>query len=273
MKSMQWIIFITGIAALVVHGFFPAVFTLDWFSVLILFILSIPFLAPYLKKAKVSGAEFEFRDEIRETRMLVQSSAEKAKNSDHNLQQENVQLFETFKLTSVRELVNDDPTLALAALRIEIERRLRNLISTLSKEDISKFTTFSLTDLIKKVRLLSREQLSALQKILRMCNEAIHGASVSKSQANEIITLAEELNHSFSVGYSIDLSPNNEYKENGFLCEFEHCIELMPLSKNRTKLSCPVFGHDCPGGAMKVNICDKTISDIPVNRFSNNDKI
>jgi hypothetical protein len=41
----------------------------------------------------------------------------------------------------------------------------------------------------------------------------------------------------------------------------------MPLTAKRTKLSCPVFGHNCPGGVEKLSKCGKAIKDIPSNRF------
>ena len=100
-----------------------------------------------------------------------------------------------------------------------------------------------------------------------MCNSAVHGAIVTADQAKEIINLTEQLNQSFSNGYSIDISENNEFEEQGLLCEWEHCIELMPLEREQTKYSCPVFGHNCPGSEEKVSICNKNINDIPQNRL------
>ncbi len=78
MKFMRWLIFITGMMLIVVRGFWSDVFMVDAFTILILFILSIPFIAQYLRKAKFAGAEFEFKDEIRETEKLVQLSVEQA---------------------------------------------------------------------------------------------------------------------------------------------------------------------------------------------------
>ena len=253
------------------HGFFPSIFQIDWYSVLILFILSIPVLAPYLRRAKVPGAEFEFKDEILETKKLVQKSIKETQKKNESSANRKTISYETFNLTPIRELLGSDHTLALAALRIEIERRLRNLIPAIIGKKADEFSSISLVELIKKLGIFSSEQFSALSKIITMCNKAIHGASVSKSQAEEIISLTEQLNQSFSIGYSINLSSNPEYEKQGLLCEWEHCIELMPLSKRLTKISCPVFGHNCPGGLNKVSSCDKNISDIPRKRFVKNE--
>jgi len=76
-----------------------------------------------------------------------------------------------------------------------------------------------------------------------------------------------QLNQSFAIGYSIDFSPNEDYKKHGLICEYEHCIEWMPLREKSTKCSCPVFGHDCPGKSKKASKCNKKIEEIPKERF------
>lgn len=200
MKSIFWVIFIFGIILIIVHGFFPSVFKVDAFTILILFILSIPIVAPYLKKAKFPGAEFEFKDEIQETRELVKSvkQKEKAKIADEM----KISPFDRFRLRAVREQFYTDHVLALAALRIEIERKLRLLIEPL---DIAKRDTWSISriiDALKKNEVLSSEKISVLQKIVNMCNKAVHGEPVSKGEANQIMDLADELYKYFSPGYS-----------------------------------------------------------------------
>lgn len=266
MKIMHWLAFITGLVLIVVRGFWSDIFAVDVFTVVILFILFIPFVAKYLRKAKFPGAEFEFKDEIRETEKLVKLSVKQAEDAERAGEKKALP-FETFKLSAVRELLDSDPVLALAALRIEMERKLRLLGDSLDLPIRTKLSLSKLVEVVGKEGLLSFEQVTALEKILNMCNKAIHGSLISKEEAEEIVNLADELNKSFSIGYSIDFSPNLDYKKHGLLCEWEHCIEWMPLAAERTELSCPVWGHNCPGGVEKVSKCGKTIKDIPSNRF------
>ena len=56
-----------------------------------------------------------------------------------------------------------------------------------------------------------------------------------------------------------------DYKEKGLFCEYEYCIEEQPLEHG--ELSCPVWGHDCPGRIAKLKTCGKRISDIPEERM------
>lgn len=266
MNVMRWIIFAFGTALIIVHGFWSNMFKVDLISISILFILSIPFVAQFLRKAKFPGAEFEFKDEIRETQKLVQLSVEKAKEAE-NAGEAKILQFETFKLSSIRELLDSDPVLALAALRIEIERKLKLVANCLEIPNKERYSISKMLEAIKRKEFLSYDQISALQNIIKMCNEAIHGSLISKKEATEIIDLTEELNKSFSIGYSIDFSANPDYKQHGLACEWEHCIELMPLTEEKTRNSCLLWGHNCPGGIEKISECDKTIDDIPHTRF------
>ncbi len=266
MKIMYWVIFAMGTVLIVVHGFWSNTFRVDLISISILFILSIPFVAQFLKKAKFPGAEFEFKEEIRETQKLVELSVEKAKEIESSGKAE-VLKFETFKLSGIRELLDSDPVLALAALRIEIERKLKLTANFLHIPIKDKYSISKMLEAFKINEILSSDQINALKKIATMCNEAVHGSLISKEEAAEIVNLAEELNKSFSIGYSIDFSTNANYKQHSLTCEYEHCIELMPLTEEETQNSCPLWGHNCPGGTEKISKCNKTIADIPKSRF------
>lgn len=62
---------------------------------------------------------------------------------------------------------------------------------------------------------------------------------------------------SMALGYiPIFLNNYSFYKQN-IICEWEHCIEYMPLEKERGLKSCPIFGHNCPEGERHVTICRK----------------
>lgn len=269
MKIMYWIIFAMGTLLIIVHGFWPNIFKVDLISISILFILSIPFVAQFLKKAKFPGAEFEFKDEIRETQKLVELSVEEAKEIERP-EKAKLLKFETFNLYGIRELLDSDPVLALAGLRIEIERKLKLAAHFLDIPVNKQYSILKMLGIFKNNKFLSSYQFNALWNIVTMCNQAIHGSLISKEEAKEIIDIAEELNKSFPNGYSIDFSINPTYEQHGMACEWEHCIELMPLTEDRTPNSCPLWGHNCPGGIDKISKCNKTIKDIPGSRFVKN---
>jgi len=255
MNIMQWISFTVILILLITHGFWPTSFILDKYSMGLLFLLAIPLLFPFLKKAKWFGAEFEFKDAIEETKKLVEAS-EKQVSEISEKPDAKTNFFETFRTQTARELVDKDPNLSLAAIRIEIEKLLSNNITTLISDKALKQK--SLRQYIKwylEEGLINNSQADALITITNMCNKAVHGASVTRDEAEEIIELTERLNISFSIGYSINTKPNLEYKNQGLSCEWQHCVEHFPITEERTNLSCPVFGHNCPGGIDAVKNC------------------
>jgi hypothetical protein len=59
----------------------------------------------------------------------------------------------------------------------------------------------------------------------------------------------------YPVGYCPDARPFADWQAAGLLCPWQHCIERAPLRAERDEHSCPVFGHDCPGGAAQAAAC------------------
>lgn len=267
MKIMQWLAFIFILAILIIRGLWPQNFNIDKFSIGLLFLLAIPLVAPYLKKAKWFGAEFIFKDEIKKLDTTVQKAEQQAEKS-----QTSPMPFETFSIKNASSLIDADPILSLAALRIEIEKVLSNTATKLLNlnKTAKRGNKFYIHQLLK-AELISPEQGEALHSIVNICNEAIHGAKVTKEEAKNIIEIAKRLNHSFAIGYSINTNKNDNCSEQGLICEWEHCVEHFPLSEEPTKLSCPVFGHDCPGEIESRKQCNKTIENIPKNRFIKNE--
>ena len=280
LKTYSLIFTLICISLIIIHGFWPSQFVVDSITIVILIILGLPFLAPFLKTAKVFGkffgAEFEFKDEISATEKLVDSSIKKAK--EREALQETAKIpkpptsqfsqFTVFDLSNVKELIDDDPVLALAALRIEIEKKLRIAANKFGIPQKEQFSIRTLLDVLVKKEILHPEQINAIKNIQRMCNKAVHGAEISQEEAEKIVDLAEKLNKSFSIGYWINFDPNTDYKKQGLVCEWEHCIEHFPLQEERNVKSCPVFGHDCPGGPDRVKTCGITIDDLPKSRFA-----
>lgn len=263
---IQWSAFAFIIAIVVVRGFWPLVFSLDIYSVSLLFLLAIPLLAPFLKKAKWFGAEFDFKENIQQLENLVEESKEEKKVIE--VEKPPVDNIETFSAESAMNLVAEDANLALAALRIEIEQILRLAYQTLIHPDSSaKKGIGFLTKKLYKNGTIGDHQREAIHQITKLCNEAVHGGNVSTHEAIKVIDLAVELSRSFSIGYSINFQPNSGYEKQGLLCEWEHCVEHFPIRENRDERSCHVFGHDCPGGIGTRVKCQKSIDDIPDARL------
>jgi len=55
---------------------------------------------------------------------------------------------------------------------------------------------------------ISPDQADAMRRILKMCQDAVHGLPIAESEAREIVELAHQLENSFALGYSINFTPN-----------------------------------------------------------------
>ncbi|MHA1167150.1 MAG: hypothetical protein ACTSP4_04750 [Candidatus Hodarchaeales archaeon] len=63
-------------------------------------------------------------------------------------------------------------------------------------------------------------------------------------------------------GYWPIFKPNPYWREQGFNCQYEHCIENMPFKSNNPK-DCPIFGHECPSRDLNlIQACGKLYKSI-----------
>lgn len=250
------------ILLIIVHGFWPNFFRVDEITIIMLVFLFLPILAHYLKRAKILGVELEFREKVEKIDKIIQRSIDKAKD-DEKIGKYKISPFETFKISGIKKLLEleSDPSLALASLQIEIERKLNKIVDCLNGEKRDGMPLFRIIEELGKKEILYPEQMRALREIIILCKKAIHGYPATKEDAEGIINLIDKLNMSFPIGYSLDIFKNLDYKKHGLVCEWEHCIELMPLTNKRTKKSCLLFGHNCPEGIKRVENCSKMIKD------------
>ena len=92
-----------------------------------------------------------------------------------------------------RNIAAQDPNLALAGLRIEIDIIAKNLARGFHIEVGSHDTGARLLQRLRDAGAITTEQLQLTLKVLRLCNAAIHGEIVSREQADEVIDLANTL--------------------------------------------------------------------------------
>lgn len=56
--------------------------------------------------------------------------------------------------------------------------------------------------------------------------------------------------------YAHYAGPNYLFNMMDHVCAYEYCIETQPLHPGANgQMSCPIFGHDCPGGAWQAFFC------------------
>ena len=201
MKIIHYLHWLAGIILIFLHGFFPNLFIIDNFIILIYFISSIPFIAQYMKKVKFPGAEFEFKEEIRKTGELLHLSGTAKVRTEANAP---LTVIKSKTLDNARQLLDSDPVLALAALRIEIEKSSKVIAKKLDLPIKEKRSITKIIFNLNRKEIFSYEQVKILRKIIQMCNKAVHGEAISKGEAREIIFLTEKFNRTLENSILID---------------------------------------------------------------------
>jgi hypothetical protein len=276
----------------VLHGLWPGAFLVDAYTLGLVGVLVLLALRPLLKSANVAGvAGVEFRDELKtgderaEAVEAVDRSKEESQEDRESIDGHPgiAQVHALFHVPDyLRDLASKDPNVALAGLRIQLEQALRLAYKVLHEDgreapSRSSRPQESLTGIVRELRReghLRPDQAELADSIIRVGNRAAHGEIVLPEEAEQVLEWADTLNRSFSVGYSLDFAPNLDFDEQGLVCEYEHCIEHMPLREERSDESCPVFGHDCPGGSRRVVTCPAAqawvagYSPFPAERFA-----
>lgn len=92
-----------------------------------------------------------------------------------------------------RDLARQDPNVGLAGLRIEIDVLARNLAQGFEVEIEPRDSGQRLLRKLFEAGAITEEQMSLGQKVLSMCNAAVHGQFVSLREAEAVIGSAQVL--------------------------------------------------------------------------------
>lgn len=158
-----------ALAALVVRIAFPDL-GLDAVSLGLLALAVLPWLSPLIKSAELpGGVKIEFQDVAAAAQKVATGSRHDLRGIDHVAEPSFVAIAE------------QDPSLALVALRIEIEKRLRQIAERSDLPPSRPLTQLS-RDLEAK-QVLSHESMSGLRELVTLGNQAAHGVEVSRAAA------------------------------------------------------------------------------------------
>lgn len=172
-------IFITVIALLVaiIHVVRPDI-TIDAITVFLLVLALLPWLIPLIRSLEFPGGwKVEFQELEK-----VKNKADKAGLLSKNKS----------KSYSFESLLNKDPNLALAGLRIEIEKRLIQ-IAKLNNLNFERSSVGQLLRLLAQNQALTVEETSVLSDMTGLLNSAVHGAEVDKRAADWAIEVGPKL--------------------------------------------------------------------------------
>ncbi len=160
-----------------------------------------------LKTAKYKNLEIDFQEKLddakrisHEVKMLPPPEEKKAHPAipltEANTRMMNLGLQPTqsgLDMNYFREIANRDPNLALAALRLELEVLTRNLARGFNVPAEPQESTWRLLNRLFSLSAITSEQMRLASVVLELCNSAVHGQRVSRSEALSIIEVCQVL--------------------------------------------------------------------------------
>lgn len=156
--------------------------SIDAITLVLLIIAIIPWLAPVIKSFELPGG---YKIELKELE-TAKDKVEKAGLLSKEDESPSIPQF------SFQMVANEDPNLALAGLRIEIERRL-NEIAESRKINADKKGIRQLLDVLSNQNVLTNEERGVLADLSGLLNRAVHGAEVDNRAAQWAIEVGPRI--------------------------------------------------------------------------------
>lgn len=107
-----------------------------------------------------------------------------------------------------RNLSKQDPNIAFAGLRMEIDLMIKNLAKGFKIEISDSDST---DDKLRKLRdndAITDNQFDLIKKLIKLCNNAIHGLKVTDEDANAILDIATVLRDDYIAWLSWGFNDN-----------------------------------------------------------------
>lgn len=181
LKNLRQFISLCALTLALTHIIWPQL-AIDAIALVLIVIAIIPWLAPLVKSLKLPGGwEVEFQD--------LQKVASRAETA--GLLAAETSSKET--AFSFQSIANQDPNLALAGLRIEIEKRLSLLAEIHNLSQRRPLSVGQALRALAQAEVLTHEERSILADMVNMLNAAVHGAQVDSSAATWAIDIGPRL--------------------------------------------------------------------------------
>ncbi len=97
------------------------------------------------------------------------------------------------EISYYEDLSIQDPNLALAGMRMEIETMIKNLAKGFHVDIAPRDSTRVMVEKLLNVNGITHNQAQLILRVVALCNAAIHGVRVSQVQAKDILDIASTL--------------------------------------------------------------------------------
>jgi hypothetical protein len=181
-SNVWWMTLLGALALLIVHTLSIETVKVDHVSVILLIVILLsPFILA-IKKIKIGDFEAEIDpNEVQKIKEQVSRVTDSDKPSPLPEIESVVQ--------ALKQLVESDPVLALAKLRLEIEKHLNRIYRATRKgESHDRFLTVGkLAHILSSEELLPKDVARTTRELVALCNRAMHGEDIRQEDARIIV--------------------------------------------------------------------------------------
>lgn len=156
------------------------------------------------------GAELDWKRQVREAEQAAERVEASPRVAAIATSAAQTQLLSRFQLYGFNpsqtnydwsyysKLVDTDPNLALAGLRMEIERMLQNMAKVAGIEyDQFRTSPGRLIGLLRSKQVIEPDEYELLRSVINVANAGLHGRDVSAEDARRTIQYAEAFKDSY----------------------------------------------------------------------------
>lgn len=202
-KHIPIIIFLIVLVLFILYLFNASFVRIDNTTLLLLVLL---LLAPFSESLrKIKFGEFEAEIEPSEVKKIEKevNEIEKEENKGVSGDKNNI-------IDEMYAILENDHILALAKLRMELEKILNKIVFTKEKSLNVRRGQFAQLRYIEKNNLLDKKYIAPIKDVLSICNRAIHGEDVSKRTAENIVEIGSNLLNQLQFEFSsLLIKPTN----------------------------------------------------------------
>lgn len=211
---IRGVISIICLVLIIVHAIYPDI-TIDSNTIILLIFMFLPWLSPFIESISFAGNTVKFRKQ-------VEKLVEKKDDDDTILKfppgvavppergvevplevgvevPESQSIPPDFQEKVITGIVSEDPllftaedpNLVLAALRIEMEKKIRE-IAQVSNIPAKERTVNNILDSLVNQRRIPHSTSRFLADILQICNRAVHGAVVDAFSAARVLRIGKD---------------------------------------------------------------------------------
>jgi hypothetical protein len=188
-SNLWWITLLLGLIMLIAHALSLNAVKVDNTSIILLLVIA---LSPFISAVtKIKFGDFEAEIDPKEVQKIKDQVSAQVTDSDKTRPTPEIENT----VNAIQGLVDSDPILALAKLRIELEKVLNKLyrMTHTGNQQRRPMSAGQLAYSLSAAEILPKDIAQSIQQVISICNRAIHGEEIRHQDARSVAEVGMSL--------------------------------------------------------------------------------